>query len=226
MTILRPTDETSAATARPRSYRSEGELRLRQAVEQWGRAKWPDARVVHELVMDRGTVRADIAFVGPNHFAVCEIKSAADVADRLMRQCSMFRLAAPELWICAAARHAGDAALVRYLIPSIGTLVTDQDRAIGPLPEQFRLDEIAPAQRWTAHQESMLHLLWRAELLAEAQRHGLVQGGAARMNHGKLVAALMRLPYHVAVESVCRQIRGRDAFWRADPPIRDNGAAP
>ena len=225
MTILRPTDETSAVATQGRSYRSEAEIRLRQAVEQWGRTRWPEARVVHELVMDRGTVRADLAFVEPNHFAVCEIKSASDVSDRLMRQCSMFRLAAPELWICAAARHASDAALVRYLIPSIGMLVTDQDRAIGPLPEKLLLDEIAPAQRWTAHQESMLHLLWRAELGVEAQRHGLVQGGAARMSHGKLVAALMRLPYQDAVESVCRQLRGRDAFWRADPPIRDNGAS-
>jgi hypothetical protein len=83
-------------------YRSDNELKIREAVEAWGRPRWPNARVVHELVMGRGAVRADVAFITPNHIAVVEIKSDRDDTDRLLHQAGMFRAAVPELWIASS----------------------------------------------------------------------------------------------------------------------------
>src|SRR4029077_15908563 len=39
-------------------YRSDNGTQIREAVEAWGRHRWPNARVVHELVMGRGAVRS------------------------------------------------------------------------------------------------------------------------------------------------------------------------
>jgi hypothetical protein len=83
-------------------YRSDNELKIREAVEAWGRPRWPNARVVHELVMGRGAVRADVAFITPNHIAMVEIKSDRDDTDRLLHQAGMFRAAVPELWIASS----------------------------------------------------------------------------------------------------------------------------
>jgi len=32
---------------------------------------------------------------------------------------------------------------------------------------------------------------------------------------------MLRLPWEEQLAAVCRQLRSRDAFWRADPPIHD-----
>ncbi len=226
MSILRPTSSDAAAARinRRLSHRSEQELKLREAVERWGRARWPEARVVHELVMDRGTVRADVAFVQRDHFAAIEIKSSYDETTRLLHQVGMFRLASPEVWIVSADRHRGDAELIRYLFPSVGIATSNVDRELGPLPEQFELevrDEPAP---FAPRLDAMLHLLWVDELYVEARTARLLQG-KGRWTHAKLVDLLVKhLERDEIVAAVCRQLRGRDAFWRADPPIRGDAA--
>lgn len=219
--LIRPTapDEAAAGPKRP-IYRSDHELALRGMVERWGRAKWPDARVCHELVMDRGTVRADLAFVSPDHLVAVEIKAPYDQTTRLLQQVGMFRLATPEVWICAAARHHSDADLVRYLLPSVGLLLTDMDRSVGAVPTDASLDEVCPADVVAPHPEAMLALLWVEELLAEALRHRLAQIRSG-WTHAKLVKLLMRLDPEEQTAAVCRQLRARSAFWRADPPISD-----
>jgi hypothetical protein len=56
---------------------------------------------------------------------------------------------------------------------------------------------------------------------AEAVRHRVWQGKYG--TSAKLVSALLKLSHHEQVAAVCRQLRGRDALWRADPPIRGDG---
>lgn len=195
---------------------------MREAIEAWGRAKWPAARVVHELVMDRGSVRADMAFVSPDHLVAVEIKSEFDDTTRLLQQAGMFRLAVPELWIASPHRHTKDTDLIRYLMPSIGVALTDRDRQIGPLPAEFKVEDVhqaAPFQPWA---EATLALLWRSELCAEAQRHNLVQN-ANRLTHAQLLSRMLRLTWPEQLAAVCRQLRGREAFWRSDPPVRADG---
>ena len=220
--LIRTTTSEQAATGPQRwIYRSQAELDMRVAVERWGREKWPDARVCHELVMDRGKVRADVAFVSPDHFAVVEIKSVSDIADRLLTQVGMFRLACPEVWIAAQTKHIGDAELVRFLLPSVGVLVTQLENDHGPLPERIDLEQVYPACPGSAHPSAMLHLLWVDELFDEAKRYGLIQG-KPRLTHANLVKRLLRLSYDEQIVAVCRQLRARNAFWRADSPIAES----
>jgi hypothetical protein len=220
--LIRETTPDAAArftsNDRRRSYRSEDELLMRDAVERWGRKRWPLARVVHELVMDRGTVRADVAFVSPAHLAVVEIKSQFDDTSRLLHQVGMFRLATPEVWIAAPHRHIEDAKLIRYLMPSIGIALSDRDRLHGALPDDFELDAVHEHEPFQPWPEACLALLWVEELRWEAEAARLVQG-KGRHTHGSLLKALGTLRWPEQLAAVCRQLRGRPAFWKADPPI-------
>lgn len=159
-----------------------------------------------------------VAFVSPDHLVAVEIKSEYDDTSRLMNQAGMFRLAVPELWIVAPHRHTKDVELIRYLMPSIGSALSDRDRPYGPLPSEFELEDIHPAAPFQPVPEACLSLLWVAELHAEASRARVIRG-AARRSHGALVAAMLTLTWPEHLAAVCRQIRARNAFWRADPPI-------
>jgi hypothetical protein len=113
-------------------YRSDNELKMREAVEAWGRPRWPNARVVHELVMGRGAVRADVAFITPNHIAVVEIKSDRDDTDRLLHQAGMFRAAVPELWIASlhSAACCSDSSSARFTSCRIASVREFPDDAL------------------------------------------------------------------------------------------------
>ena len=221
MALIRKTTPDAVArreTARP-IYRSDHELKMRDAVERWGRKKWPLARIVHELVMDRGTVRADMAFISPDHLVAVEIKSEYDNTTRLLHQGGMFRLAVPELWIASPHRHIADAELIRYLMPSIGVCLTDRDSLIGPLPSTFEIEDVHQAAPFMPWPEACLSLLWVAELAEEASRAKLIQT-KSRLSHATLIRAMLKLTWPEQLSAVCRQLRSREAFWRADPPIR------
>lgn len=55
---------------------------MRRAIEAWGRERWPDARLVHELVVAQER-RIDMAFIQPGNIVGIEIKSSRDTLDRL-----------------------------------------------------------------------------------------------------------------------------------------------
>lgn len=201
-------------------YRSDDEIAIREAVEAWGRPRYPGCRIIHELVVGRGEARADIVFVTETHIAAVEIKSAHDYGTRLMNQASLFRLAVPELWLVADhARHLKDFELIRYLIPTIGICeaVTDKTR---DKPHRDKAIEIrCDAQQFVHHDWSMLQLLWVEELLFETGHAKVFQG--KRANHNQLVTAMLMLSPEERLRAVCRQLRARNFMWRADPPILD-----
>ena len=84
---------------------SLAEERIRAKAETLLRQRWPDARIVHELVLQQGGVRIDLAAVGPDFLALVEIKSEKDVLDRLPRQLTRASKVADEVWICVAEKH-------------------------------------------------------------------------------------------------------------------------
>lgn len=197
---------------------SDDETAIRDAVEAWGRTRWPGSRVCHELVVGRGQNRADIAFIQTGHFATIEIKSQWDNTERLINQVAMFRLSSPETWVVFDGKHRRDADLIRYLIPSIGLA----EAVLGPAIEDRiagtrTIRVIAEPSEFAAEPEAMLSLLWVAELHAEAlvRRVWTAKPGT----HAAMTRALLLLTYPEQVASVCRQLRRRDAVWRADPPI-------
>jgi hypothetical protein len=212
MALLREVEPLDQATRSPmHRFRSRDELEMRDALESWGRARWPGRRVVHELVMDRGTIRADAAFIGVDTFDVFEIKSGYDGVDRLLHQAAGFALASPRVWIFAHGKHRDDVEMVRHLLPQVGLLRWDPMDGGSILLEH-------EAETRPPHPSALLALCWVAELRAEATRARLWQGKKPP-THKRLVELMKTLSPEEQLAAVCRQLRARQALWRADPPI-------
>lgn len=84
---------------------SDDEEMMRVAVEAWMRARWPAARIIHELNIAGGTVRLDLASVGDEELRLVEIKSRKDVLDRLPNQIKRAKECAQEVWVCIDEKH-------------------------------------------------------------------------------------------------------------------------
>jgi hypothetical protein len=226
MTMLTPSEQSRQAAegkAVRKAYRSPEELAIRDKLEEWCRARWPDARIVHELVMGRGAVRADLAAITPNHIVVFEIKGPYDDTSRLLHQIGMYRLATPEVWIVTASEHDDDGRLIRHLLPSVGHLrvggisVASMYRVE---PERMSLAVAAEAASFEVLPDALLSLLWVSELAAEAARARVMTIRSSKPpSHAALVKAMLKLTPAEQLAAVCRQLRARNAFWRADPPI-------
>lgn len=214
--LIHESEAFDQAVPARRTYRSQDELDMRDAVDLWGRTKCPDARQVHELVMDRGKVRSDMALIQPAHFVAIELKSEWDSLDRLMLQAAMFRLASPELWVVCHERFLKDLDAVRYLIPTLGVMRATREPAFGG---PFGLEIIHAAEPHVPCPTALLSLCWVAELHAEAVLARLC--GPKAPTHARLVAMMERLSPAEQMAAVCRQLRKRNALWRADPPITD-----
>jgi hypothetical protein len=208
------------ATRRPVSWAEEA---MRNGVEAFYRERCPDARIVHELVMSRGSVRADVCAVAPAHFVAAEIKSQYDSTDRLINQAAMFRLASPELWLFADERHHRDCKIITYLMPSIGYALC-QEIELRVAANEAR----APAWKiereaamFRPDPEALLSLLWVAELTREALAARIITPpGSKPFSHAALVKRFIDATSEADMLAVvCRALRSRVAEWRADPPI-------
>lgn len=191
-------------TAAPMSNRSAEELAMRDAIEAWGRARWPEARVVHELVVSQ--CRIDMAFIAPAHLIGIEIKSSRDVMDRVKRQLEAFTHHLPEVWFAMAPKWD------KVSVYPAGRLTVTEPGGVIPCPYGSpRIDPCCTVP--------MLALLWRAELVTIAARHDLPHSKRSRIRD--LSAAIARgLTGDEIVTEVCRELRGRSAFWKSDDPIR------
>jgi hypothetical protein len=235
MSLMRgsePSFMTAERAATRHGYAARSELALRELLEEFCRARWPDARIVHELVMGAGQVRADVAAIAPAHIAAFEIKGAYDNSVRLLHQVGMFQLCVPEVWICAAENHLEDARLIRHLLPSVGLLVAPgMDRGFGRVDTgrdgaaaiELRVEAEAaprpPAPRMT------LEMLWRDELATCCAARGMPV--PARATRGKMIGDLLRGAGPAeTVAMACARLRRRDALWRADAPERAAPPAP
>src|ERR1700721_94867 len=80
MSIMRPTEPwsmTAEKAAQRTGFASRAELVLRNALETFCRERWPAARVVHEIVMGEGRVRADVAAIDTMHIAPFEARGGS-----------------------------------------------------------------------------------------------------------------------------------------------------
>ena len=152
-----------------------------------------------------------MAFVCRDHLVGVEIKSSRDTLDRLKKQRDVFERHIPEVWLAVAPCWA------------------DKDG----LGARGVVIEVEPERRVTktwswrgpnlACTAPMLDLLWRDELAAVAARKRLDYTRRAPI--GTLLPLLARkLTGDEIVIEVCRELRSRDAFWKADPPEPDTGA--
>lgn len=187
---------------------SDAERHLRDMAVARLRVLMPDARIIHELNVETGTCRVDLAAVAPTRLVLAEIKSRKDTLDRLPKQTKLFAPACHRLIVVYASE--------RWTVETIYK-ATDYGAEVWPEDRQ---------KWWTIRDtfrppntSAMLNLLWRAELFAEATRANLQPN--RRADRKTLMAALWEhLTGRQIVEAVCRRLRVRH-FPVADPAVED-----
>jgi hypothetical protein len=211
---------TAEKAAQRTGFASKAELVLRNALETFCRERWPAARVVHEIVMGEGRVRADVAAIDTAHIAAFEVKGEYDNTTRLLHQVGMYQLCVPEVWMVVATGHAEDAHLIRHLMPSVGLLVgTGQSmrHSYEFDGKNFGLTVEAEAVPRPPVPKMMLEMCWAAELVGICERTRTATG--KKSTRPSMIKALLDLPFAQLQAEVCAALRGRDALWRADAPI-------
>lgn len=170
------------------------------------RALMPEARIVHEMNVEVGMCRVDLAAIAPDRLVLVEIKSRKDKLDRLRKQAATFAPACHRLIVCYASE--------RW---DVSTIYKESDYAAQIWPDDRRewwsiRDTFKPPNT-----SAMLNLLWRNELHDEAVRASLQP--KARAPRQALMSALWEhLTGREVVAAVCRQLRGRH-FACGDAPI-------
>jgi hypothetical protein len=195
--------------------RSSEELAMRAAVAEWGRARWPDARVIHELVT--GQCRIDMAFVRPADLIGVEIKSSRDVLDRLDKQMAEFHRTIPVLWLAYAPKWS-DHVRSHYSAATANRLQVDVSPETGPKVGDAWEIHHKGVRNWRVY-SGMLELLWADETRAVATRKRVSH--AKRAPQYTLMPELARLlTGQEIIEEVCRELRGRAAFAAgSDAPV-------
>lgn len=185
---------------------SEAERYLRGLAVTRLRQLMPEARIVHELNVETGTCRVDIAAVAPDRLVFVEVKSRKDTLDRLPEQCRIFIPACHRLAVCYASER-WDVSTI-YSRTDYRADVWPQDRA-----GQWKLGE----GHHPPNTSAMLNLLWRDELWHESVRAG--HQPRSKATRSDLMRVLWRgLTGDQLVEAVCRQLRARP-FVEADPAV-------
>lgn len=207
----------------PRVFRSSEELEMRDAVVAWGRRRWPQARVMHELAV--GGRRIDLAFVLPEHLVGIEIKSSKDVLDRLDLQVETYQLAMPEVWVAFAPRwlekvgHAMTYNLGETGVSwRVGRLMVDGGQVVEALPTANGMSFKCFARPDSMMTAPMLHLMHKPEMTDLAVSHGLTV--KTKDSREKIAVKLARgLTGDQIIAGVCAALRRRRTGWKADDPI-------
>lgn len=199
---------------------SEAEERIRAKAEAAMRRRWPEARIVHELMLEQGGIRIDLAAIGEDFLGVCEVKSERDVLKRLPAQVARSLQVADETWIAIAAKHEAKIDEMRrdYTTPDRlrggRVLIEESPASIGLTWHKWN----ALPRPHTPDPRARFDLLWADEMRSALGRHF----GGATISSGKLTRPKM---VELAVEhmtgrelrrAVCAQLRDR-GFPRADP---------
>ena len=216
---------TAKDAARRHGFAARAELSLREALEALCRERWPEARIVHELVMGEGKVRADVVAIEQAHLVAFEIKARYDNTTRLLHQVGMFQLCMPEVWMVVDQHHADDAKLIRHLLPCVGIIEATDPRGHLRCPRQeieepISLKIVVEPEPRPVVPEMLLRVLWASELRKSCAEAGHpMSARATRANMVKRLLAELDEP--ALIGAACRQLRGRDAMWRADAPIQN-----
>lgn len=225
MTLLKPSSPafmTAEQAAQRHGHASRSELGLRNALEQFCRDRWPNARICHEMVMGARQVRADVVAIDTAWLSAFEVKGAYDDTTRLLHQVGMYQLSVPEVWIVCAKRHADDAKLIHHLMPSVGVIVgtgIERDRwgakELGV--DQVSLEVLHESAPREPAVDMFLEIMWAAELKAMCGRLKVPVGSKA--TRPAMIKAIRDLAIDELRRECCTELRSRDALWRADAPV-------
>lgn len=199
--LIEPAKRTKS---RPRANTSFEEQEIRSAVESWGRKRFGDVRVIHELAL--GDRRIDMVFVGRDDIVGVEIKGPKDsLSDgRLSQQLREFNFYLPEVWLAVAPRwvtHRDVKHQRNLLVPTdSGIEIVNRKGESSFLPER---DEFFCSR--------LIELLWAEEAARIAQRTDVIPGVTpTREKTWKVKRMLARmLSGHEIVKEVCTELRAR-----------------
>lgn len=176
---------------------------MRRAIDVWGRVRWPDSRVLHELVL--GERRIDMLFVRERDIIGFEIKSSRDRLDRLEPQMKEYARFVPEVWVAVAERWAEAKEVQRcrnriVVRPGQEVPVEIGNEWFSNRPQR---DELSISR--------LLELLWREEAARIAQRTGVIPGIVpTREPLHKIRPMLSRLlTGNEILREVCKELRSR-----------------
>jgi len=198
---LSTTSLTSGLSHGPLNTSAE-EQAMRRAVDGWARQRWPDARMIDELVL--GERRIDRVYVRPNDIIGIEFKGPRDTVtgERISKQMREFNFYLPEVWLAVHARLADHEAIKYYR----NVLVVSDDGVVTELNffgQQPYRDELCCSR--------LLDHLWKSEALAIGARRGLIQPQLGRKwKEGKIKSILARmLTGHEIMQECCAELRSR-----------------
>lgn len=199
---------------------SAAEERIRIKGEAFLRQRYPGARIIHELKLNNGVTRIDLAAVTPTRIALAEVKSERDVLDRLARQVADARNVTGAVYVFAAREHRAklDARWQAETYDRDLTSALFSCALMYETDDSFQLDNgTDTAREMLSHRTNpvaLLDLLWADELKDLLRHHNLSFGRKSPMTFTQLVA-LENLNGRQIREGVCRALMARP-FARAD----------
>lgn len=186
---------------------SGAEERIRLKAEAALRIAFPDARIIHELVVKQGSCRLDLAAVTPQRLILVEIKSELDVLDRLKRQAEQAREVADGFSVVCAEKHWRKAWEGHHV--SIIDAAKEDELDIHFARSQRSIMEA------TCNAPARLNMLWASELRVVAETGAKASRGfSIRQASDNFTGREIRL-------RVCAALRARH-FPRADAPIESD----
>jgi hypothetical protein len=196
---------------------SEAEERIRGVAEAALRRRRPSARIIHELVLDQGTCRIDLASVTEDEIVLVEIKSERDVLKRLGKQLGLATRIANETWLCIGEKHAAAIDQLRW---------AREDRELSAALRSSRTmierDGLLVPCRFSHHPSDppvpdvrkVLMMLWAAEL----QHIARPWGGWSKPRYWCMRTIVENMNGREIRRAVCDTLRRRP-FARADDQV-------
>lgn len=183
---------------------SQSEERIRLKAEAALRASFPDARIIHELVVKQGSCRLDLAAVTPSRVITIEVKSERDVLTRLPDQCAQAGAVSDLFMACVTTKHLDQA---RELVGWLNAAT--EDNISSELSSRWCQRRV---MQGLCNSPARLEMLWANELRVVAE-----SGGKANRTDSIIRASEYFTGSEVR-KRVCAALRARH-FPRADPPI-------
>jgi hypothetical protein len=221
---------------------SQAEERIRAKAEASLRRAFPDARIIHELVLQQGGCRIDLAAVTPTQIVLGEIKSERDVLKRLADQLAAAFAVTEDVRLYVADKHVKAVEALEDYHTAVprdppvqnvysGRLITTQlidNPSRIPLLSRTHLiredgeaGDLVPFEKHRVssfgampHPKAIFDLLWAAE--QEAVVRSLGFGRATRDVMSRFVVE--NLSGSEIRRHVCAALRARP-FPRSDPAI-------
>ncbi|QQR47721.1 sce7726 family protein [Myxococcus xanthus] len=179
---------------------------IRQPLAPFAACAYPDAQVLHEVGLEYGLVRVDVAAISSERLHAWEVKSDSDSLRRLPAQAVSYSVVFDRCTLVAGERHLERG---QALVPPWWGVVLARADGGGVVLEEVRpaLDNPSPSPGAT------VQLLWRPEMLALLEEAGSARG-VRSASKGRLLARLIEVLPPAELRARVRQVVSARGDWR------------